>query len=1547
MNTRLQSRRTQVDSVLESGMSDIPTIFSDTTASFSDPTHPDLASNQYASERPSGDTPRDSNLDIPSLSSRDTPARKPESSNPVTALLAEQDLSTFVARAKDLSIDVNTLLIHNLLTRKSLAPSAEPVHPRPNPYGPDKLVKLIGKLGEGEDIVVFLNRFETELGSRGISLDDFRLYLPYCLSGAFKEAYYNNVSQCPRFNDIRLVLLNTGGYSLTECLNSFPLKFRPGGSKSLIQWFNHWRYKLNILIGNLPFSKSLHPNVRDEMADTLASIGVLAGLPQDHRDAVVNRPCLSSAQFVQECNAWYLASHQSHPKFSSSSQHHKYSSDSYNSSSSIHRQVYQSQSGYGQSPPRFNGQGYQRPNNHPNSGNHHSDPANQCPNSPTALPRPSPYPRRDLATVTCFRCNRLGHYANNCPYFPNKQTSSQPSPAQPTPNTNPQPTRPLPVPRTNSRPIRKVETLDEPLLSEEPTPLNHFVEEDIVTFGKVNGIDTPIIVDSGAKISLISDDFIELDYNPVKFVTISGISQECKSVPVFSLPVSMPTLEGDCLLAVDSRLPPEIVLLGLDFGRQHIIDLINHLKSEPQPIMTVTRAMQLESDLAAHTADILHTSEGAQPLSFDDIPIVNSLPAESETLPDDLPVSQQLALPKEIPTLTFDGVSKQDFVSMQLQDESLAPLWEFAEKGMKNFFIVDGTLMCLNSTLNSVSHALVVPTSLRPKVLIAAHQGLGHGGINTTRALINKHFTWPNLAADVRNHVMSCEKCLVHNKSGAQRVPMLEPEIVSERCEKLAFDIVGPLPTSKSKFRFILTCLEMASGFPFAVPLKTYTSEETAKAILSVISVLGTTLVILTDQGSNFMSLTLTHLKRKLNVSSIGTSAYHPQSNGRLERFHSTLKAMLAKCLDHKQDWPLALDLVLHFARNIPNSRHGFTPHELLFLKPSPFILSTLKSLWSSSSVSSLNLPQFIEDLDNLLACQNHHVKSVLSSKSCKNRISVESELASKFKVGDSVYKRNPGHNKCLEASWDGPYTIKSLLPPVNCAIAPSNKKAKAKVVHLSQLKKSLPIYRTILVPDECADNEFLPPINTSEPITLSLEQQSSLESILGQFPEVFTNKPGITSLIKHSISVTCDTPLWTPSYSIPLSYQEPFRVEIQNMLDMGVIEPSISKWSSPPLPVKKKDGGIRIVIDFRKLNSVTVREPFTMPSIDYIISHLGSASFLSKLDLLKGFYQVPMEDDSKKFTAFTCLQGKFQFKVMPFGLTNAPSTFQLLMQSTLRGLEPFCLPYIDDLVIFSSSFEQHLTHITSVLSRLKFAGLTVKKEKCAWCFASFDFLGFHVGKSRLSIPSEKVSSITSYRLPLTKSSLKSFIGLITFYARFIPNLSQFTSVLNGHLTKNSPDRIQCTNDYVQSFNAIIGSISHHTSLIIPVCNDALCVYCDASLSGLGGTLCVFRNNTWSPAEFYSRQLTKAEKNYSILDLEAAALLATVEHFRYLLAGRYFKAFTDHRPLIDIIRGPAPSSRLTRWKIRLMEFHFDLYHVNGEANAVADALSRQSWSPDV
>ncbi len=351
-------------------------------------------------------------------------------------------------------------------------------------------------------------------------------------------------------------------------------------------------------------------------------------------------------------------------------------------------------------------------------------------------------------------------------------------------------------------------------------PLNHFVEDDIIVHGTVNGIDTSIIIDSGAKISVVSDNFVELDMEPVSFVPISGISQVPKSVPVFSMPISLPIMQGGCLLAMDTRLPPQTVLLGLDFGLENIVNLINHVNSDRYPVLTVTRVMQADSDLAAHASDVLHVTEGAKPMSFDELPEVQD---EIDTSPNSSNDSGLVTL--SFPNLSFDGVSKQEFVALQKSDASLAPLWELARKGEKQFFVVEDLLMCMTSTLNTVSHALVVPTSLRRKVLVSAHEVIGHGGVNSTRSLINRHFTWPNLASDVRDHVKSCAKCVRFNKSGPKKLPMVEPEIISQRCEKLAFDIVGPLPVSKRKFRYILSCLELSSGFPFVIPMVSYTSE--------------------------------------------------------------------------------------------------------------------------------------------------------------------------------------------------------------------------------------------------------------------------------------------------------------------------------------------------------------------------------------------------------------------------------------------------------------------------------------------------------------------------------------------------------------------------------------------------------------------------------------------------------------------------------------------------------------------------------------------------
>ncbi len=1085
-------------------------------------------------------------------------------------------------------------------------------------------------------------------------------------------------------------------------------------------------------------------------------------------------------------------------------------------------------------------------------------------------------------------------------------------------------------------------------------------EDGFIVQGKVNNIDTDVIIDSGAKISLLSSNFVPTDSVPISHASIRGVSQQPMTVPIHKVEINIPTLQGTFKVAVLDRLPPFTFLLGRDFGKGRLLTLMSSVKSSPVPVLAVTRAMAADCETAWKTAETLQMTEGAFPRALEDIPEVDEtdIATSGDPSPSDSPsvdisdspsvdisdspsvdISESQAL-VPFPSLAFDGISKEQFKQLQKDDSSLAQLWDNARNRTNSMFIAKDFLMSLTSTANHISAALVVPNSLRSKVLSVAHDGHGHGGLNSTRALLNKHFTWPGMMADIREHISKCSICAKSNKSGGVKAPMLPPEIIAERCEKLAVDIVGPLPLSTHKFRFIFTAMELASGFPFAIPMKSYTAELTAQALLSVICFTGTPLVILSDQGSNFMSKVLTHLYKKLGISRVRTSPYHPQSNGRLERFHGTLKTMLTKLIDDRHNWPDFLDIVLFFSRNLPHTRHGYTPHELLFLKPTPFILSTLKNFWLSDSNANINLPQFIQELATQAACTNALVRESLSSKVAKSRLSKEESALSRLKVGSVVLRRVPGLNKCLESSWNGPFIITKLIHPVNCQIRDVEKKSKPVVVHVSQLKpvSDQSIFRVVSVVDDPIED-----VSSEEPIALSADQQRQLEATLEKFPSVFADKPGLTNAATHSIRLVSSTPVWTPQYTVPISYQEAFRKELQSLLDLDIIEPSSSSWSSSPLPVRKKDGGIRIVVDFRKLNAITEPEPFMMPTVDHVIAQLGAAKFLSKLDLLKGFHQVPLTEESKPFTAFSCVLGKFHYRVMPFGLRNAPATFQLLMQRVLLGLESFCLAYIDDIIIYSIKFHDHIGHIHSVLERLAGANLTVKKSKCNWIFSSFEFLGFRVGVGSLSIPSARVSKLKSFLRPTTKSQLRSFLGLCNFYARFVPHFSSLMCPLYDLLKRTTPDKLPWSDDHDVAFRSVIMAIVNHSSLVIPSVTEARCVFSDASTRGVGGCLCVCRDDQWMPCAFFSRRLLPRETKFSATELEALALLETVEHFKMYLAGHDFVAYTDHQALLGVLEGVPSSTKLTRWKLKLAEYAMDVRYIKGINNPIADAMSRQGW----
>ena len=236
------------------------------------------------------------------------------------------------------------------------------------------------------------------------------------------------------------------------------------------------------------------------------------------------------------------------------------------------------------------------------------------------------------------------------------------------------------------------------------------------------------------------------------------------------------------------------------------------------------------------------------------------------------------------------------------------------------------------------------------------------------------------------------------------------------------------------------------------------------------------------------------------------------------------------------------------------------------------------------------------------------------------------------------------------------------------------------------------------------------------------------------------------------------------PAYRLPQAYHETVQQNLQDMLAAGFIEPSKSEWASPIVLVKKKDGSLRLCVDYRRLNARTTVDAYPMPRIDDLLDRLGQARFLTTLDLARGYWQVPMADEDRSKTAFTTHMGLFQFRVMPFGLSGAPATFQRMMDSLVCGLESFAAAYLDDLVIHSQSWVDHLQHIRHVLQRLREAGLTAKPAKCQFGMNRCVYLGHRVGGGLVQPEVGKLQAVQSFPVPTTKRQVRAFLGLVGYY---------------------------------------------------------------------------------------------------------------------------------------------------------------------------------------
>uniref|UniRef100_A0AAX7U441 Gypsy retrotransposon integrase-like protein 1 n=1 Tax=Astatotilapia calliptera TaxID=8154 RepID=A0AAX7U441_ASTCA len=684
----------------------------------------------------------------------------------------------------------------------------------------------------------------------------------------------------------------------------------------------------------------------------------------------------------------------------------------------------------------------------------------------------------------------------------------------------------------------------------------------------------------------------------------------------------------------------------------------------------------------------------------------------------------------------------------------------------------------------------MVPSGVREVVLNLGHSvpWAGHLGKHKTMARIRKYFHWPGLRADVAQFCKSCPQCQKTSIKTPSRAPLQPLPVISTPFERLGMDVVGPVEKSRAGNRYMLVITDYATKYPEVFPLKSVKAKSVAFCLVQFFSRVGFPREILTDRGTNFMSTLLKQVHQLLGIKGLRTTPYHPQTDGLTERFNQTLKQMLRKFVnDTGTDWDQWLPYLLFAYREVPQVSTGFSPFELLYGHEMRERLEKMTELAQA----------------HMGAAQQH--QKVWYDRSARER---------SFEPGQKVLVLLPSDDRKLLAKWQGPFQIQQKLGATTYRLATPGHSRSSRVLHVNLLKEWVerPKRAEVLLireihEEEEVEEQYLPSgvLQQVDLNHLSEEKQLQVKELCSS--GVFQENPGGTDVIEHDIILKDGASVRRMSYRIPERLLTSLRKEVDLMLSLGIIEPSKSEWCNPVVLVPKKDSSLWFCIDFKYLNAISKFDSYPTPRVDDLIERLGKAQYLTTLDLCKGYWQVPLTQRSRELTAFRTPWGLFQFTVLPFGLHGAPATFQRLMDRVLCGLSEFAAAYLDDIVIYSQTWEEHLKHLEKVLERLREAGLTANSAKCVFAKAETEYLGFVIGNGVIKPQVSKISAIESCSLPQTRKQLRSFLGMAGFYHRFIPHFSARASPLTDLTGSRCPNQIQWTEEAEAAFQDIRQSL--------------------------------------------------------------------------------------------------------------------------------------------
>jgi len=456
---------------------------------------------------------------------------------------------------------------------------------------------------------------------------------------------------------------------------------------------------------------------------------------------------------------------------------------------------------------------------------------------------------------------------------------------------------------------------------------------------------------------------------------------------------------------------------------------------------------------------------------------------------------------------------------------------------------------------------------------------------------------------------------------------------------------------------------------------------------------------------------------------------------------------------------------------------------------------------------------------------------------------------------------------------------------------------------------------------------------------TLTPFESKCLNEAIDEAKQLMGDSLGCTNKVEHKIETT-SRPIRQRPYRVSPVIQKLMDEEIDEMRKLGVIEPSQSPWASPVVMVqKKKTGKYRFCVDYRMLNSVTEHDGYPLPLVSETLDKLKDAKYLSSLDIKSAYWQVPVEESSRPLTAFICRRGLFQFRRMPFGLHNAPATWQRLIDNVLGpDLQPYVFVYLDDVVILTQDFEEHLRILREVFRRLREANITVSWEKCQFCRPEMRYLGYVVDRNGLRVDPDKVRAMLELPRPKSPREVRRVLGSFGWYRRFVPEFSSVVAPITALTMKNR--KFDWTPECESAFRKIKDLLVAAPILSCPDYSREFVIQTDASGYGIGAVLTQPYPEGEKVICYLSRSLSKQERIYTTTERECLALVWAIEKLRPYIEGVPFTVITDHYSLKWLQGLKDPSGRLARWSVKLQQYNYKVIHRSGRDLVVPDMLSR-------